>query len=193
MTKELEIEYKNMLTKEEYLRLLKSFTITEEKIKTQVNHYFDTEDFKLKGKQCALRIREKNGQYECTLKTPAPEGNFEITDLLEASQAEKMINGGSFQTVEVETALKELGIASQELKLFGSLTTHRTEFPYKDGLLVLDHSEYGQTDDYEVEFEVQNAKLGQKQFLAFLKKHQIPQRPADKKIARFMEAVHRKP
>lgn len=189
MAKELEIEYKNMLTKEEYLHLLESFSVNEKQIKTQVNHYFDTKDFKLKSKLCALRIREKSGVYECTLKTPAPEGNYEITDALTAKQAENMLGGYSFEAAEVKAALDEFGIDAKELELFGSLTTHRAEFPYADGLLVLDHSEYGRAEDYELEFEVQNAGLGRKQFMDFLKKHDIPVRPADKKIARFMKSL----
>lgn len=189
MTKELEIEYKNMLDQNEYNRLLDVFEVKAEEIKTQTNHYFDTKDFSLKAKHCALRIRVKNGDYECTLKTPAPEGNYEITDSLTPLQAEKMLDGHSFEALEVKAALKELAIDEKDLERFGTLTTHRIEFPYKDGLLVIDHSEYGQAEDYELEFEVQNAELGHKQFLDFLEKQEIPVRPADKKIARFMKSI----
>ena len=75
MTKELEIEFKNMLTKEEYMRLLKDFSAFHNWPKTQHNHYFDTPDFQLKHKLGALRIRNKQGRFECTLKIPAPVGH----------------------------------------------------------------------------------------------------------------------
>lgn len=189
MTKELEIEYKNMLDQKEYSRLLEAFEVKAEEIKTQTNHYFDTKDFNLKAKHCALRIRVKDGDYECTLKTPAPEGNYETTDPLTALDAQKILDGSSFDAPEVKASLKGLGVDEKDLELFGSLVTHRIEFPYKDGLLVIDHSEYGQAEDYELEFEVQNAALGREQFSEFLDKHEIPVRPADKKIARFMNSI----
>ncbi|MCJ1907037.1 CYTH domain-containing protein [Planococcus ruber] len=189
MTKELEIEYKNMLDQQEYSRLLKTFDVKAEEIQTQTNHYFDTKGFDLKAKRCALRIRVKDENFECTLKTPAPEGNFEITDSLTAEQAQNMLEGVSFHAPEISAALDELGVGEKDLERFGSLTTHRIEFSYKDGLLVIDHSEYGESEDYEVEFEVQNAERGRKQFLEFLKEQDIPLRPADKKIARFMKSI----
>ena len=43
MTHEIEIEFKNMLTKEQYDLLLQHFHIQPEQIKYQVNYYFVTE------------------------------------------------------------------------------------------------------------------------------------------------------
>lgn len=187
MSKELEIEFKNLLAKEEYLKLLASFGYTAADAQTQINHYFDTEDFQLKTLHSALRIRNKGNHFECTLKIPADTGNFEITDKLSEQQAESMLNLKSFEPPEVLAVLTEKNINPDKLKLLGSLTTHRIEFNYKDGLLVLDHSEYCGVDDFEVEFEVNDEKMGQQQFKDFLEEHGIPLRAADKKIARFMK------
>jgi uncharacterized protein YjbK len=189
MSKELEIEFKNMLTQEEYEQLLEYFGFAPADAKTQENYYFDTPEFNLKEARCALRVRTKQDSFECTLKIPAPEGNFEITDVLSAQQAQALISGASFEADEVYAALQELKVAPSELKMIGKLTTHRIEFRFKDGLLVLDHSEYNNTADYEAEFEVQDAKIGERQFLEFLQQQQIPLRPANKKIARFMTSV----
>ena len=189
MSKELEIEFKNMLAWEEYEQLLKHFGFAAADAKTQENYYFDTSDFALKASQCALRVRKKHNGYECTLKTPAPEGNYETTDLLDQQQAQDLIEGISFQASEVREALQKLQLEPAQLKLIGKLTTHRIEFNFESGLLVLDHSEYRDTEDYELEFEVTDAQIGQQQFSEFLQQQQIPLRPADKKIARFMKTA----
>ena len=189
MTKELEIEFKNMLTKEEYMRLLKDFSAFHSGPKTQHNHYFDTHDFQLKKKLGALRIRNKQGRFECTLKIPAPVGHYEITDKLTREQARRMLELKTFEAPEVSLALQELEIPLAQLESIGTLTTHRAEFEYLEGLLVIDHSEYNGHEDFELEFEVADAENGQKRFLDFLQQQDIPQRPADKKIARFMNSA----
>lgn len=189
MTKELEIEFKNMLTQKEYEGLLAHFGRSRDEAKTQQNYYFDTADFQLKQKKCALRIRQKGDAFECTLKTPAPEGNYEITDQLSVEIAEEMIHGRSFRSPEVQASLLLLGVPPAKLLPIGKLTTHRTELEIDGGLLALDHSEYGHTEDFEVEFEVADAAAGKTRFLALLQSQGIPERAADKKIARFMAAA----
>jgi len=189
MTKELEIEFKNMLAKEKYEELLAFFNFQASDAKTQENHYFDTKDFQLKEKRCALRIRKKTDGFECTLKIPAEIGNFEITDPLTLQEAQNIFNAVSFDAKEVLQALKEQGIDWKSLLPIGTLITHRIEFEYEGGLLVLDHSLYSGLEDYEVEYEVSDAEAGQKAFERFLEEHSIVLHPADKKIARFMKAA----
>lgn len=189
MTKELEIEFKNMLTKREYTRLMKDFAAFHNGPVTQHNHYFDTADFQLKGQRSALRIRNKSGLFECTLKTPAPVGNYEITDKLTKEQARRMLELKTFEAAEVSDTLQKLDVSIAELKRIGTLTTHRVEFEYLEGLLVIDHSEYNGREDFELEFEVADAETGQERFLNFLQQQGIPERPANKKIARFMDSA----
>lgn len=189
MTKELEIEYKNMLTKEEYKKLLAHFDFTYEQARVQTNHYFDTPDGQLRDLKCALRIRRTEKRIECTLKTPAPDGNYEITDALTEDQAMSMLNGEGFYAVEVKETLASLQVDPAELQPFGALTTRRIETPYEDGLLVFDHSEYGSQEDYELEYETNDAKQGKERFKQFLQTHYIPVRPADKKIARLVKSL----
>lgn len=189
MTKELEIEFKNMLTQEEYLRLLEEFDAFHNGPVTQHNHYFDTADFQLKKQRSALRIRNKSGIFECTLKTPASIGNYEITDKLTKEQARRMLDLKTFEAAEVSDALQKMSVSIAELKKIGTLTTHRVEFDFLDGLLVIDHSEYNGLEDFELEFEVTDAEEGQERFTNFLKQQGIPERPANKKIARFMDSA----
>lgn len=185
MAKELEIEFKNMLTKEEYESLLAAFGAGAEHIATQTNHYFDTADSRLKHAKCALRIREQDGRFECTLKTPAKEGNYEWTDDITAGQANALQGGGAIEAPTVAEALGTLHVSWEELRPIGSLTTHRAEFPYEGGLLAIDHSEYLGTEDYELEYEVQDSAEGQRRFHELLQAQRIPLRPAMKKIARL--------
>ena len=77
MDQHIEIEYKNLLTKQDFERLVQFFKIESNQFFTQQNHYFDTTDFRLKKSGSALRIREKNETYELTLKQPAAEGKLE--------------------------------------------------------------------------------------------------------------------
>lgn len=189
MTKELEIEFKNMLTKEEYSKLL-----AEQKTApiSQTNHYFDTADFQLRDQKAALRLRSIGSRFECTLKTPAASGNYETTDSLDEQQASAILDSERFDAPEVSAELERLGVSPSELVLIGSLTTHRVEAAYEDGLLMLDHSEYLGVEDYELEYEVTDEAAGKRSFLSLLEEKRIPLRPADKKIARFMKAASKR-
>ncbi len=189
MAKELEIEFKNLLTEEEYIKLLNAFDYEAADAKTQINHYFDTADFKLRSLKSALRIRQKAKAFECTLKIPAENGYYEITDPLAPDQAEEILAKISFPAVEVAEALGEIGVSVEQLLPLGSLTTHRIEFPYKNGLLVFDHSEYHGLEDFEVEYEVDDFQVGKGIFDDFLLEWNIPFRHTDKKIARFIKAA----
>ncbi len=186
MTKELEIEFKNMLTKEEYSHLLSELNTAPI---SQTNHYFDTADFQLRDQKSALRLRSIGNRFECTLKTPAASGNYETTDVLSEDQAAAILDHQQFEAPEVSAELERLGVSVSDLSLIGSLTTHRAETEYKGGLLVLDHSEYLGIEDYELEYEVADEAAGKQFFLSLLEEKQIPLRPSDKKIARFMTAA----
>lgn len=193
MAQQLEIEFKNLLTKQQYEKLLQTFQIPKDAIQTQTNHYFDTPTNALKNLMSGLRIRQIGSYYECTLKEKSDaHTHLETTDSLTAEQAEQMLRGKGFFAPEVEKRLSFHNIPINKLTLFGSLTTDRVEIPYKDGLLVFDHSYYLQCDDYEVEYETNDVKKGNEVFNEFLRQHNIEKQKTDKKIARFMKALHAK-
>ncbi|MGB8000302.1 MAG: CYTH domain-containing protein, partial [Anaerobacillus sp.] len=83
--------------------------------------------------------------------------------------------------------LKRMGVHSLLIHL-GNLTTHRAELQLTTGLLVLDHSEYLDQEDYELEFEVSDFEKGKRDFERVLTKHHIPKREAKNKILRFFLA-----
>lgn len=190
MTQQLEIEFKNLLTKQQYEHLLQEFSIQENAIHRQTNHYFDTPSQAIKKRQSGLRIRQIDNYYECTLKEKSAENtHIETTDVLTAEQAQQMLEGQGFYAQEVAKKLTLYHIPLNELAVFGSLTTDRIEIPYKDGLLVFDHSFYLQCDDYEVEYESKDATKGNVIFNDFLQQYHIEKKVTEKKIARFMKAL----
>lgn len=194
MAQEIEIEFKNMLTKQQYEQLLVSFAVKETDIVHQVNHYFDTPLWHLKKLSSGLRVRIINDSYfECTLKQKTSENtHLETTDILTKDDAYQVLQGNFDTAPSVKQQLLTNNIPISTLKLFGSLATNRVELSYKGGTLVFDHSHYIDQDDYEVEYETPNEQQGAQIFESFLQQHNINKQGAMKKIARFMNALQQK-
>ncbi len=190
MSQEIEIEFKNLLTKEEYEHLLHHFAVRQEQIHRQENHYFDTHDYQLRNLKSGLRIRIFDDGSECTLKEQSAENiHLETTEPLSDQTASQMLQGTTFEAPAVEERLRRMGISVQDLQLYGTLKTYRAELAYHGGILVLDRSNYLQIEDYEVEYETNDEKLGSAIFDELLTAHQIEKRPTPKKIARFTAAL----
>ncbi|MGG1676564.1 CYTH domain-containing protein [Neobacillus sp. NRS-1170] len=185
MSQNIEIEFKNMLTKAEYENLLKEFNLDNQQIITQENHYFDTPSFSLKEAASALRIRKKKNTYEMTLKQPAEVGLLETNQTLTEEEAYHAIHYGKLPFGKIKDILKESGIPISEIEYFGSLVTNRAEIEYKNGLLVFDHSIYLQHEDYELEFEAENYADGKQIFQELLHYYRVPERKTENKIRRF--------
>lgn len=184
VSQQIEIEFKNLLTEAEFNKATAYFNITSDMFAKQVNHYFETPAYNLKDKNSALRIREKDGKAELTLKQPAKEGLLETNQTLSASQVKTALETGNIPEGIVMSALFSL-VGSEQLHHFGSLITRRAETPYKSGLIALDISDYLNKTDYEIEYEVVDAKQGQETFLHLLNQLSIPLRDTENKIKRF--------
>ena len=176
----VEIEFKNLLTKPEYERLLKHFAVDQKAIRTQTNIYFDTPTLALKQQQKALRIRITNETQALTLKAKSKQGHLEIEQMIDKQHLNGFIQG------PVYDALIALGVDISSLKSIAKLTTKRAHFPYEAGTLFLDESFYGDQVDYEVEYEALDYQEGLAVFQKFLADHQIPIRHAEPKIARAL-------
>lgn len=187
MKQELEIEFKNLLSKAEFLHLLEVFSIKEEQFVLQENHYFDTRNFSLKEQQSALRIRKKKGMFTLTLKQPVNEGMLETHEPISFEDASELLNNQKHVSGKIAAILSNIGINPTDLVCFGSLKTKRAEINYKNGLLVFDHSYYDDTEDYEVEYEVQQANEGKQAFRLLLESNNIPLRKTKNKIQRFFD------
>ncbi|MDA1475903.1 CYTH domain-containing protein [Bacillus changyiensis] len=184
MSQELEIEFKNMLTKEEFEQIKTFYQFTSSQFFTQKNYYYDTPHFSLKEKAAALRIRQKQDGHVLTLKEPAPVGLMETHQQLPSSIHYEKFN---IPKGPVYDRLICLGIEPEHLQYFGMLMTKRAEKKLPEGLIVLDHSRYLMVEDYEIEFEVTDYHQGKADFQKLLRSFGIPTRPTKNKIVRFYE------
>ncbi|WP_251137100.1 CYTH domain-containing protein [Exiguobacterium sp. H66] len=181
----MEIEFKNLLTADEYKQLMQVYGKQDETI-WQANDYFDTPTFELRQHGAALRIRQKKEGLVLTLKEPKDDGLLETHVSLSEAEAEELFKYGLIQSDAMNEQLSRFNLTAS-LEHLGRLETTRFETTLKDGLLVLDQSHYLGVTDYELEFEVQAFEQGQLAFTQLLEKHQIPRRETKNKIVRFME------
>ncbi|WP_062352019.1 CYTH domain-containing protein [Bacillus kwashiorkori] len=185
MSEQLEIEYKNILTEKEFKLLIDYFQLQQSDFFLQENDYFDTVHFSLKNANSALRVRKKSNQYTLTLKQPHDVGLLETNEEISKEQYQELKQNIRFPVGEIANKLQFLNIDVHDIVYFGTLQTWRAELPYLDGLLVFDHSFYLNKNDFELEYEVEDANIGRKQFLDLLNQFHIPIRKTDNKIVRF--------
>lgn len=188
MSQELEIEFKNLLTKSEYTQLVTHFGINEEDFFTQENSYFDTKSYQLKEASSALRIRIKEESAEITLKTPEGEHLLETNQEISVAQAKEMIETGSFQPQgKIQEVMQRLNI-TEPVYLHTHLKTKRAEKQIENELLVLDQSWYANEMDFELEVETTDAAQGKVFFDDILARFSIPKRDTPNKIQRAFSA-----
>lgn len=181
----LEIEYKTLLTKNEYQQLLPLFSdITATK---QTNYYIDTADFSIRDAKMALRVRAFENRAELTLKIPQQVGNMEYNQSLTLEECHTLINTCVLPEGEIRILLTHAAINLDELKVLGNLTTIRYEKETTIGLMALDENHYFDKTDYELELEVIDAEMGKEQFDYFLQAHHIHYKYAKPKVARFAQ------
>lgn len=185
---EIEIEFKNLLTKAEYEKLFVAFPFPREAVR-QTNYYFETKDFALKQQGAALRIREKEGKFRFTLKEPYGDGLLETHDLLSAEEAEQILSGRISFKEHTGARLERLGIQPEQLQIYGPLITERREQEAQGVLLVLDRSLYNSHEDLEFELEAPDYQTGLSVFNEILETHQISRKATPNKIERFFATL----
>lgn len=172
MSKNIEIEVKSKLTKDEYNYLVSVFK--NKKKYEQINHYFDTKEFSIFNAKCGLRVREKNQKFELTLKSTLQEGMLEINQEISANQYYLMENCKDFPNGEVKDYITHnLHIDVKNLIHFSSIKTTRIDIHFFDSLISIDKSEYPNIVDYEIECESISKINAEKDLSAFLKKYKI--------------------
>jgi adenylate cyclase len=182
----LEIEFKTLLTKEEYQSLEDFFK--DQPLIRQTNHYIDTPDHAIRNHQMALRIRTLADQAELTLKVPQEAGHFEYNQALTFDQVEAFLTKKILPQSEIASFLTDLEIPLTALDVWGSLETERREKRIPKGLLAFDRSRYNSIEDYELEMEV-DAASDEAYFHEFLKEKQIEYKPAKSKVARLAQSL----
>lgn len=187
MIQELEIEFKNLLTKKEYHELFDAFNFENIEPIVQENFYFDTADMAIRQKHAALRIRTKDNSAKITLKTPQDGHLLETNETIPLKKAKSIIQKGAFTPPKsVLNQLSKEQVTVEKLQLIGSLKTKRVEKEYHGALLVLDQSWYGDTVDFELELEACDHDFGEELFYNILLNHKIPKRDTPNKIARAL-------
>lgn len=187
VSENLEIEFKTLLSIEEFSRIIDYFQLKEEQFFTQTNYYFDSADFQLKKKHIGLRVRILSKNAEITLKIPEKVGLLEINDALSIEEAHQIVESTSLpNSGNVYNKLTTLGIDKDDLRLIGNLTTKRAEIKLPQGLLALDESWYNEQHDFELELEVDDDVNGKRDFLALLDTLTIKESPSPNKIQRMM-------
>lgn len=184
MQTEKEIEFKNLLTKQEFELLISFFQVGQKDFHSQTNYYFDTQDNFFKNNRMGFRLRVLETHNELTLKQPLEEHVMEENTIQVSDQErDAIIKQASFPYIPF---LELFNLTSPFISI-GSLQTNRVQIPFENGSLFLDHSIYSQTEDFEVEYESSDVKYGKKVFLELLESHNIPIRHTDKKIARLVK------
>lgn len=161
-----ENELKILIPEEIYCVLYRQALIQDGKTVLQTNHYFDTPCFYLAREKIALRIREKNKQFEVTLKIGRKKDNQSLTSEeynqpLTPDQALSVLEGRcSIQSIipqiKALTGIPE----NRSLILMGCMNTLRTVFTPVYGLnpLELDRNSYLGIQDFELEWEYDYAE-----------------------------------
>ena len=185
----LEIEFKTLLTKDEYNRLAVLFSHVTPV--TQTNYYIDTKEGDMKRKKLSLRIRTLPSHGELTLKIPQEVGNMEYNVTMDCAEAKALTKSLTFPDCQIRSILLEKGVVLEDLTILGHLTTTRREYQTPIGLMALDVNVYADKKDYELELEVTDADKGKEDFDNFLEENNIDFKYAKSKVARFVATLKR--
>lgn len=178
----LEIEFKCQINGLEYENLLKKYNIDKSSIKEQTNYYFDSKNLLLTNNNVMVRIRQKGLQYKITLKQKDEnDNNLEKHYYLKQNEALKYLQDGM---------PGHYANITETIYNIATLKTNRVSFEYKGGKLFLDKSEYSNTTDYEIEYEVENKEEGLKIFNKFLTDNNITYRKSESKVKRCLKAAN---
>ena len=171
MNTHLEIEYKQLLTKEIYEKIKDDYFKNSTPF-TQTNNYFTDQKGILSNLRYSLRVRELNDAYEFTLKIPQGFSKLEINDMISKENYQNLLNHQPFSS-PVFDELNKVDVSIRDLTLLTSLTTTRLEKEYEGGVLSIDVSYYGNIIDYEVEYEATSEEEGKAIFQNFLQPYHL--------------------
>lgn len=187
MNELVEIEYKILLNKDMFYRILNDYQNQISRTYTQTNYYL-TYDL-LKQRKYMLRIREKEDSYEMTLKRPYMNHRLETNVDITKEDKENILNGKMIDN-EIISILKQEGFDISLIQNEVSLTTKRHDIYLDEGVLSLDINTYNGITDYELEFEVTDEKLGYYKFLEILQPyHLFYVRNNKSKVKRALDSI----
>lgn len=144
MNTNLEVEYKVLLTKEQF-----EILINQQKqlnFVRQTNTYYDTVDFQIRKQKGSMRIREKNGTFIFTLKLHVDGGLMEYEKIVSQNDC------SVFQDEEIKALLSQFSLSDTICEIT-SLTTDRAVVNTGFAEVCYDHNFYNGIEDYEIEYE----------------------------------------
>ena len=163
MSSNIEIEAKVLLLKDEYNAIIEKLNLQKYRKIKQTNHYIDTPDRYLKKNGIALRIREKDEEFELTLKTPLSEGLLEKNENISWRDFENLSERQIFPDGNIRKFLLILGVKVSDLKVLTSLCTERIHVEFEGYGLALDKNIYSNIIDYELEVESSSIERAQQE------------------------------
>lgn len=174
----LEIEFKTMLTEEEFLSLYKTMGFSEGRL--QINSYFDTLNHFFFKKHMMLRIRAIDNVFIFTMKTPSSLGVLEN---------EFKLDSFNINDAKVQKILDPYGLKSDDLELTAQSKTIRHEIADDYGTWCLDLSEFALGKDFELEYELHegvNYELAQQHYFDKINEYNINYKEAKPKYIRAL-------
>ena len=187
MSKELEIEFKTLLTKEEYENLCSKFNKVGN---LQTNYYFDSPRFTLKATEIGLRVR-KSDKYVMTLKRKKGYALQEISEPISEEVFNQLLIDGIIPVEEIKNELEDV-LKGQIVVNYMTLSTFRISFPYKKGIICIDKCEYVDTVDYELEYEATTYEGGKREFVEIVREFGIAYKKSKPKMKRAYDALKKK-
>lgn len=188
MSNAIEIEAKALVGPADYEKLRSLYK--DYPSYTQTNYYVDDDHFLLRKEGFALRVREKEGLYEMTLKTPLSQGLLEKNCAWSKATFDAFEKDGIFPDGDIKRFLTMLDIDVSTLRIKTSLTTCRVDVPYLSGKLSIDKNDYSGKTDYEVELEFNNLRDAESNLKELLEKNGIAYVPNKKtKVARALDEI----
>lgn len=146
MNKNIEKEYKILVTKDQFELLSKQFNNLN--FVTQINTYYDTIHMDIRNKKGAMRIRERNGKYIFTLKMKYTniDGHYEYE--IEVPENSTKV----FDDPEIRKLLDSYDIRD-DIVLLTNLKTKRAVVNTGNAEICFDINLYNNIVDYEIEYE----------------------------------------
>ena len=181
--KNLEIEYKVMISKEDFIKLNNLLAKNNFKYYEQTNYYYDTINDDLKTNNYSLRIRhiENLSKYIITLK---------IAELIGKMEYEYEIDSLSLDKVppKIIEKLSKINVVVNNLELKGSLKTIRKEIVIDNSIVCLDFNTYNNNEDYEIECESSSMEKAKQIINTLVNKYGISYIPSKySKVARALK------
>lgn len=145
MSREVENEFKIMLDKSEYEKILAMYEFTSI---VQTNHYFDTDDLEMSSRHTTVRVREIDGKCFLQVKFPTEVSFSRVEFCGEVDGVPKSISAERLKSLT--------GADMPDVRRLGALKTTRNIHRFDGGEIDLDCSEYFGVTDYELEIEFSN-------------------------------------